>query len=172
MAWDEWEQLKADAVQRHATGMQLNQLGPGEGGSTALPGQTGDLKVGNGDLVKIGSQAHGLYNKLWDKARVAVPSSDKAAGDLRRQGFALGGGLQHGKAKDDAGPVMGELWESGVEKNSEYTEQAVEAAAKAHGRDDLMDNSIDEKARRSTQDGFLAAGTSTKQLNPHLKTDI
>ncbi|MFI1929925.1 hypothetical protein [Streptomyces sp. NPDC020330] len=95
MAWDEWEQLKAGAVQRHATGMQLNQLGPGEGGSTALPGQTGDLKVSNGDLVKIGSQAHGLYNKLWDKARVAVPSSDKAAGDLRRQGFALGGGLQH-----------------------------------------------------------------------------
>nr|WSU73363.1 hypothetical protein OG499_10525 [Streptomyces anulatus] len=77
-----------------------------------------------------------------------------------------------GKAKDDAGPVMGELWESGVEKNSEYTEQAVEAAAKAHGRDDLMDNSIDEKARRATQDGFLAAGTSTEQMNPHLKTDI
>ncbi|WP_324793519.1 hypothetical protein SJX93_09835 [Streptomyces cyaneofuscatus] len=77
-----------------------------------------------------------------------------------------------GKAKDDAGPVMGELWESGVEKNSEYTEQAVEAAAKAHGRDDLMDNSIDEKARRAAQDGFMAAGTNTEQMNPHLKTDI
>ncbi|MFD6475253.1 hypothetical protein ACFWEH_17355 [Streptomyces anulatus] len=77
-----------------------------------------------------------------------------------------------GKAKDDAGPVMGEIWENGVEKNSEYTEQAVEEAAKAHGRDDLMDNSIDEKARRATQDGFLAAGTSTDQMNPHLKTDI
>lgn len=77
-----------------------------------------------------------------------------------------------GKAKDDAGPVMGERWESGVDKNSEYTEKAVEAAAKAHGRDDLMDNSIDEKARASTQDGFRAAGTNTEQLNPHLKTDI
>lgn len=79
MAWDEWEQLKADVVQRHSTGMRLNQLDPGGGGSTAVPGQTGDLKVSNGDLVKFGSQAHGLYTKLWDKARVAVPSSDKAS---------------------------------------------------------------------------------------------
>ncbi|MET7870241.1 hypothetical protein [Streptomyces cyaneofuscatus] len=77
-----------------------------------------------------------------------------------------------GKAKDDAGPVMGEQWESGVDKNSEYTEKAVEAAAKAHGRDDLMDASVDEKARAATQDGFRAAGTNTEQMNPHLKTDI
>ncbi|MFF2858802.1 hypothetical protein ACFVSX_02795 [Streptomyces rubiginosohelvolus] len=95
MAWDEWEQLKADAVQRQSTGMQLNQLDPGGGGSAPLPGQTGDLKVSNGDLVKIGSQAHELYDQLWRKARVAVPSSDKAAGDLSGQGFALGGGLKH-----------------------------------------------------------------------------
>ncbi|MEV4880454.1 hypothetical protein [Streptomyces cyaneofuscatus] len=77
-----------------------------------------------------------------------------------------------GKAKDDAGPVMGELWESGNEKNSEYTEKAVEAAAKAHGREDLMDNSIDEKARVATQAGFLTAGVNTLHMNPHLKTDI
>ncbi len=61
----------------------------------ALPGQPGDLKVSNGHLVKIGSQAHGLYDRLWGRARVAVRSSDKAAGDLSRQGFALGGGLNH-----------------------------------------------------------------------------
>lgn len=77
-----------------------------------------------------------------------------------------------GKAKDDAGPVMGEQWESGVEQNSEYTEKAVEAAAKAHGREDLMDNSIDEKARVAAQLGFRAAGTNTLQMSPHLKTDI
>ncbi len=64
MAWDVWEQLKADAVQRQSTGMQLNQLDPGGGGSAPLPGQTGDLKVSNGDLVKIGSQAHELYDQL------------------------------------------------------------------------------------------------------------
>ncbi|MFC8696802.1 hypothetical protein [Streptomyces parvus] len=77
-----------------------------------------------------------------------------------------------GKAKDNAGPVMGEIWESGNEKNSEYTEKAVEAAAKAHGREDLLDDSIDEKARVATQDGFLSAGVNTLHMNPHLKTDI
>lgn len=77
-----------------------------------------------------------------------------------------------GKAKDDAGPVMGELWESGNEKNSEYTEMAVEAAAKAHGRDDLMDASLDEKARVAAQLGFRAAGVNTLHMSPHMKTDI
>ncbi|MEV3861145.1 hypothetical protein AB0J38_43415 [Streptomyces sp. NPDC050095] len=96
MAWDEWEQLKADAAGRQSTHMQLNQLDPGDGGgSAALPGSTGDLKVTDADLNKIGSSAHTLYNQLWDKARVSIPSSDTAAGDLSGQGFALGGGLKH-----------------------------------------------------------------------------
>ncbi|MEU3978734.1 hypothetical protein AB0F77_01270 [Streptomyces sp. NPDC026672] len=39
MAWDEWEQLKALAAERHATKMQLNQLPADAGGSfTAQPG--------------------------------------------------------------------------------------------------------------------------------------
>ncbi|WP_328721908.1 hypothetical protein OHT52_22050 [Streptomyces sp. NBC_00247] len=96
MAWDEWEQLKAGAADRQSTGMRLNQLDPGDGGGyVGLPGQTGDLKVAQGDLAKIGSQAHSLYDNLWSKARVATPSSDTAAGDLSGQGFALGGGLKH-----------------------------------------------------------------------------
>ncbi|MEW2062282.1 MULTISPECIES: hypothetical protein [unclassified Streptomyces] len=49
--------------------------------------------MSNGHLVKIGSQAHGLYDRLWGRARVAVRSSDKGAGGLSRPGFALGGGL-------------------------------------------------------------------------------
>ncbi|MFD6420358.1 hypothetical protein [Streptomyces sp. NPDC060198] len=77
-----------------------------------------------------------------------------------------------GHAKDDAGPVMGELWESGNDQNSDYTEAAVEKAAKTHHRNDLLDDGIDEKARRAAQDGFRAAGTNTAQMSPHLKTDI
>ncbi|MFI0242692.1 hypothetical protein [Streptomyces sp. NPDC016845] len=95
MAWDEWEQLKSDAADRQSAHTRLNQLDGGGGGTPALPGKTGDLKVGHDDLAKIGSQAHTLYNNLWDKARVAIPSSDTAAGDLSGQGFALGGGLKH-----------------------------------------------------------------------------
>ncbi|MEU9989377.1 hypothetical protein AB0E10_21795 [Streptomyces sp. NPDC048045] len=96
MAWDEWEQLKAQAAEGKSTHMQLNHVDPGGGtyGPYVTPSKTGDLKVGHGDLVKIGSAAHHLYDQLWDKARVATPSSDSAAGDLSKQGFALGAGLQ------------------------------------------------------------------------------
>ncbi|MGX4690415.1 hypothetical protein [Streptomyces sp. JNUCC 63] len=97
MAWDEWEQLKADALARRQGGaahMQLNQF-PADSGGVPVPSQTGDLKVTQHDLAKIGSQAHTLYNQLWDKARLSNTSVDSAAGDLTKQGFALGSGLQH-----------------------------------------------------------------------------
>ncbi|MFG2782657.1 hypothetical protein ACGFY7_33065 [Streptomyces prunicolor] len=94
MPWDEWEQLKA----KHApVGTQLNSVPDGGGtyGPYVTPSETGDLKVGHDDLVKIGKSSHGLYNQLWDKARISIPSSDTAAGNLSKQGFALGGGLRH-----------------------------------------------------------------------------
>ncbi|MEV5149954.1 hypothetical protein AB0L14_37765 [Streptomyces sp. NPDC052727] len=100
MAWDEWDQLKAEALTRQqgepTTQMQLNQL-PSDlgGGSAGVPSQTGDLKVTQHDLTKIGSQAYTLYNQLWDKARLSNTSVDSAASDLTKQGFALGAGLQH-----------------------------------------------------------------------------
>ncbi|MGW5369714.1 hypothetical protein ACWER6_32440 [Streptomyces sp. NPDC004009] len=105
MAWDEWEQLKTEAVtrqQRGGTHMRLNQLpaDPG-GGAIATPGQAGDLKVTQHDLAKIGSQAHTLYTRLWDRARLSNTSVDSAAGDLTTQGFALGSGLQHVSNKWD-----------------------------------------------------------------------
>ncbi|MGW4274161.1 hypothetical protein ACWEGQ_17775 [Streptomyces seoulensis] len=97
MAWDEWERLKAEAGERQSARMRLNHVDPGGGtyGPYVVPSQYGDLKVKNGRLEKIGTSAHTLYNQLWDKARVAVPSSDSAATDLSKQGFALGAGLQH-----------------------------------------------------------------------------
>ncbi|MEV8551087.1 hypothetical protein AB0L04_14825 [Streptomyces glaucescens] len=97
MAWDEWEQLKSQAAERQSTQMQLNQLDPGDGspGIAGGPSKYGDLKVPNASLTKISKSAHTLYNELWDKARVAVPSTDSAAGDLSKQGFALGAALQH-----------------------------------------------------------------------------
>ncbi|HZF92472.1 hypothetical protein [Streptomyces sp.] len=97
MAWDEWEQLKTQAAERQSTQMQLNQLDPGDGspGTAGGPSKYGDLKVPNASLTKISKSAHTLYNELWDKARIAVPSSDSAASDLSKQGFALGAGLQH-----------------------------------------------------------------------------
>ncbi|GEC06381.1 hypothetical protein SSP24_40360 [Streptomyces spinoverrucosus] len=97
MAWDEWEQLKSEAAERQSAQMQLNQLDPGDGspGMAGGPSTYGDLEVPNASLTKISKSAHTLYNELWDKARVAVPTSDSAASDLSKQGFALGAGLQH-----------------------------------------------------------------------------
>ncbi|MCX5396823.1 hypothetical protein [Streptomyces sp. NBC_00102] len=77
-----------------------------------------------------------------------------------------------GHAKDDASPVMGERWESGLDRNSQYTEQAVENAAKAHHRDDLLDDSIDEKARQRAHEGFLHAGPDVESFAPNLRTAI
>ncbi|WP_416986081.1 hypothetical protein [Streptomyces sp. T028] len=100
MAWDEWEQLKSDALQRRqdTTQMRLNSVDAGSGGTYGpfvLPSKYGVLKASQTDLAAIGKSAHTLYNELWDKARVAVPGSDSAAVDLTKQGFALGAGLQH-----------------------------------------------------------------------------
>ncbi|MFK4071832.1 hypothetical protein [Streptomyces sp. NPDC029674] len=96
MAWDEWEQLKAQAADRQSTHMQLNQVEPGAGGSTAPdPASYGDLRVAQADLAKIGEHAFKLYDRLWKEGRGALSGSDKAAGDLSGQGFALGAALQH-----------------------------------------------------------------------------
>ncbi|MBV2353577.1 hypothetical protein KUM39_04255 [Streptomyces sp. J2-1] len=104
MSWDEWEQLKADAVTRGqdaGTRIHLDQL-PGDlGGGAGTPAQTGDLRVEQTDLTKIGGAAHTLYNQLWDRGRLSNTGVDAAAGDLTRQGFALGAGLRHVSDKWD-----------------------------------------------------------------------
>ncbi|MFH8992705.1 hypothetical protein [Streptomyces sp. NPDC017940] len=96
MAWEEWEQLKEQAAERQSTRMQLDQVEPGMGGGPGTtPSAYGDLAVSQADLARIGEHAFGLFDRLSVKARVSVPSSRTAAGDLTRQGFALGAGLQH-----------------------------------------------------------------------------
>ncbi|MEV3853716.1 hypothetical protein AB0J38_05235 [Streptomyces sp. NPDC050095] len=45
MAWDEWEQLKTQAAERHSTGMQIDHLAePDGGGGSATSGVTQGLK--------------------------------------------------------------------------------------------------------------------------------
>ncbi|WP_432076994.1 hypothetical protein [Streptomyces wuyuanensis] len=91
MAWDEWEQLKAEAGER-STQMQLNRLPeePGGGGEKG-----GDLKVSQKDLAAVGDSAFKLFEDLGRYGRDAWSSSQTAAKDLTTQGFALGGGLNH-----------------------------------------------------------------------------
>lgn len=75
-----------------------------------------------------------------------------------------------GKAKGDAGLIMGEHWESGLDRNNKYTEHAAEAAAKSHNRTDLSD--VGEWARNGAQRGYEASGSSVSAMAPDLKTDV
>jgi hypothetical protein len=78
MAWDEWEQLKTAASERHTTRMQLNQLPADPGGST--PGGSG------GGIDKLRS----------DKA--AWTTAGEGVGDLRDK---IGRGLSRVRAAAD-----------------------------------------------------------------------
>lgn len=91
MAWDEWEQLKASAAGNEPTQMRLNGIPEENPPNAGSP--KGDLEVDQKDLAAIGDEAFKLYNRLWEEARVM--STDTAAGDLKTQGFALGGALSH-----------------------------------------------------------------------------
>ncbi|MEU8948901.1 amino acid ABC transporter permease [Streptomyces sp. NPDC048489] len=63
MAWEEWEQLKAVAAERHTTQMQLNQLPAAPGGSTGGTdggGGAGILKHSHGPWTRTAGTADDL----------------------------------------------------------------------------------------------------------------
>lgn len=98
MAWEEWEQLKADAAGRGSTGMRLNQLPADRGGG----GSGGDLVVNQDDLGAVGHDAHKLYADLQAGADIAGAgankegsgSSSQAAAALKSNNFVSGGALE------------------------------------------------------------------------------
>ncbi|WP_255955541.1 hypothetical protein [Streptomyces odontomachi] len=92
MAWDEWEQLKADAAGKQSAHMELNQL-PSEPG--AGPPPQGDLEVSQKDLAAVGDAAYRLYNDFHKYSDHARGASQAAAGGLQQEGFAIGGALDH-----------------------------------------------------------------------------
>lgn len=92
MAWDEWEQLKSEAADKHSARMQLNRVPPEAGGG---PPPQGDLKVNQQDLAAIGNSAYRLYGDLEKAGDHARASTQKAAGTLKTETFALGGALDH-----------------------------------------------------------------------------
>jgi hypothetical protein len=97
VAWDEWQQLKADAVDQGSTQMRLNQL-PADRGA----GSEGDLVVNQDDLGAVGHDAHLLYEDLQAGADIAgagtnkdgAGSSNQAAAALRSNGFQTGAALE------------------------------------------------------------------------------
>ncbi|MFF1453453.1 hypothetical protein ACFVYF_35750 [Streptomyces sp. NPDC058274] len=92
MAWDEWEQLKGEALERQqsSTHMRLNQIPSDPGGNSQ-----GDLRVSQSDLAAIGDAAyelHQAFDHYSDHARI---SSMKAAGGLKSEGYEIGSALDH-----------------------------------------------------------------------------
>lgn len=86
MAWEEWEQLKAQAAERHSTRMQLNQRPADSGGGNTQ----GDLTAGHKDLEEVGKAAHDLFDRFTTYSKHARVTSEAAAGGLKGEGFALG----------------------------------------------------------------------------------
>ncbi|MFI1372994.1 hypothetical protein ACH4UY_13380 [Streptomyces longwoodensis] len=91
MAWEEWEQLKAEAAQRGSARMQLNQYPADQGGD----GTQGDLVAGHADLESVGKAAHDLFEDFTAYSGHARVASVAAAGGLKGEGFALGAALEH-----------------------------------------------------------------------------
>lgn len=62
MAWDEWEQLKADAARRHSERMRIDHLADPGGGGAGAPsgGSNPDLKASKGPWTKASGVAQDL----------------------------------------------------------------------------------------------------------------
>ncbi|MFH9265194.1 hypothetical protein ACH4KN_13180 [Streptomyces sp. NPDC017546] len=78
MAWDEWEQIKADVAVNGAAQMQLNQA-PSEGGSTG-GATSGDLKSNRKTWVRAGEGVTGLKGDVG-KALTKLAAGQTGLGD-------------------------------------------------------------------------------------------
>lgn len=78
MAWDEWEQIKADVSGNGSAQMQLNQA-PAEGGTTA-GATSGDLKSNRKTWAKAGEGVTGLKGGVG-KALTKLADGQTGLGD-------------------------------------------------------------------------------------------
>ncbi|MEU3859889.1 hypothetical protein AB0F03_21395 [Streptomyces sp. NPDC028722] len=96
MAWDEWEQAKAQAGAGRSSQMRLNQLAADGGGGS------GDLVVYQDDLGRVGHEAKILFDDVKSQADIAgagsgngsVGSTMQAAAALKSHGFQTGSALE------------------------------------------------------------------------------
>ncbi|MFI1165980.1 amino acid ABC transporter permease [Streptomyces sp. NPDC020801] len=86
MAWEEWEQLKTAAAERHGTRMQLNQVPADIGGSGSGAGGgsgTGRLRHTHGPWTRAATVADDLHTStVKSKADLRLAHDDMALGGL------------------------------------------------------------------------------------------
>ncbi|MFD9864023.1 hypothetical protein [Streptomyces alboflavus] len=88
MAWEEWEQLKADATERQAERMRLNQLPDGPGGGVGK-----DLVVHDNVLGKLGNMAYDLRERFRVDSDHARQATFDASVELGNDGLDTGAAL-------------------------------------------------------------------------------
>jgi hypothetical protein len=93
VGWDEWEQLKGDALARRqsSTHMQLNSIPADPGGANPQ----GDLRVSESDLAAVGDAAYELHQAFQHDSDLARMSSIKAGDGLKSEGYEIGSALDH-----------------------------------------------------------------------------
>ncbi|WP_330460157.1 hypothetical protein OIB37_26770 [Streptomyces sp. NBC_00820] len=159
MAWDEWEQLKAQAAERPSTHTRLNQLAPDGGGGG---GGTGDLVVYQDDLGAVGHEAHLLYDDVRSQADIAgagagsggAGSTAQAASALKSHGFQTGGALE----------TTVEIWTSQVKSVLQacaHISDHLDFTKKLHAEDDAKIGTVLRGSDGST--------VSVSQLNEYFK---
>jgi hypothetical protein len=137
MAWDEWEQSKANVAGTPGTHMRLNQLAD-QGSASG-----GDLVVHQDDLGAVGHEAFILYDQLHKEADIAGASPDKAgvgstaqsAAALKSHNFEMGGALE----------TTVEIWSSQVKSVLQacaHISNHLDYSKKLHANDDEKISSV------------------------------
>lgn len=136
MAWDEWEQSKANVAGTSGTHMRLNQAA--DQGSAG-----GDLVVHQDDLGAVGHEAFILYDQLHKEADIAgagaertgVGSTAQSAAALKSHNFEMGGALD----------TTVEIWTSQVKSVLQacaHISNHLDFSKKLHANDDEKISSV------------------------------
>ncbi|MFC7303194.1 hypothetical protein ACFQVC_03050 [Streptomyces monticola] len=145
MAWDEWEELKADAADKQSMQMQLNGQEAGGGGSKGAGGD-GDLVVQDNELAKLGSLAYDLRERLRVDSDHARATTFDASIELLNDGL-------------DMGPALTELHDAW----SSQARTLVDACAH-------ISNHLDyTRALHSSEDAKVATSMSASRINEYVK---
>ncbi len=151
MAWEEWEQLKATAIDRHSARMQLNSLpmDPGGGGTSSAGTPSGKLRSDK----KAWSAAGEGVGELRDTAGKALTKLEDGQTGLDKGSGCLTAAAQKG---------VYDSWERRVKDISELCDGLAGVLEKA-GNDQLRtDQSIKAeiaKLRVRSEGGSVADGS-------------
>jgi hypothetical protein len=130
MAWDEWEQLKAEVAQRHSMRMELNDAAPGRSAGAANAPDSG----GSGTLQHT--------DQPWNHAAAVAGDLDTGMGNAKRDldtaVTAASSGLQ-GLSSVDALRTIHRSWDdrlSAIQRECQALQPALSNVSRTLGETD------------------------------------